>query len=119
MRIYLKKITFQEFKKEQFNITQKEIEAKTLEVFRIKEKQEKEILLNKIKENENVFNRMEKEKNELALIKDDFKHANNVYDFHVNKYEELRLSKEEGTNRLRKFHCITDCNSGKCRIFRV
>ena len=85
---------FQEFKKEQFNITQKEIEAKTLEVFRIKEKQEKEILLNKIKENENVFNRMEKEKNELALIKDDFKHANNVYDFHVNKYEELRLSKE-------------------------
>jgi UDP-GlcNAc3NAcA epimerase len=31
----------------------------------------------------------------------------------------LRLSKEEGTNRLRKFHCITDCNSGKCRIFRV
>ena len=85
---------FQEFKKEQFNITQKEIEAKTLEVFRIKEKQEKEILLNKIKENENVFNKMEKEKNELALIKDDFKHANNVYDFHVNKYEELRLSKE-------------------------
>ena len=53
---------FQEFKKEQFNITQKEIEAKTLEVFRIKEKQEKEILLNKIKENENVFNKMEKEK---------------------------------------------------------
>ena len=85
---------FQEFKKEQFNITQKEIEAKTLEIFRIKEKQEKEILLNKIKENENVFQKMENEKNEIALIKDDFKHANNVYDFHVNKYEELRLSKE-------------------------
>jgi hypothetical protein len=85
---------FQEFKKEQFNITQKEIEAKTLEIFRIKEKQEKEILLNKIKENENVFQKMENEKNEIALIKDDFKHANNVYDFHVNKFEELRLSKE-------------------------
>ena len=85
---------FQEFKKEQFNITQKEIEAKTLEIFRVKEKQEKEILLNKIKENENVFQKMENEKNEIALIKDDFKHANNVYDFHVNKYEELRLSKE-------------------------
>jgi len=85
---------FQELKKEQFNITQKEIEAKTLEIFRIKEKQEKEILLNKIKENENVFEKMEKEKKEIALIKDDFKHANNVYDFHVNKFEELRLSKE-------------------------
>ena len=85
---------FQDLKKEQFNLTQKEIEAKTLEIFRIKEKQEKEILLNKIKENENVFEKLENEKKEIAAIKDDFKHANNVYDFHVNKFEELRLSKE-------------------------